>query len=69
MLIEQTWMDNSFQGWRNQELRQFTKETGIRVKLLPAPESAEPLKRTHGQLTSGVLPDSLSGKTLKHPTP
>src|SRR5271156_637262 len=40
VLIDQTWLDRTFQGRRNLELEQFTKETGIRVKLLPAPEGA-----------------------------
>ena len=40
VLIDQTWLDRSFQDRRNLELEQFSKETGIRVKLLPAPEGA-----------------------------
>jgi len=40
VLIDQTWLDRSFQDRRNLELEQFTKETGIRVKLLSAPEGA-----------------------------
>src|SRR5258707_10318494 len=40
VLIDQTWLDRTFQDRRNLELEQFTKETGIRVKLLPAPEGA-----------------------------
>src|SRR5271169_3538498 len=40
VLIDQTWLDRTFQDRRNLELEQFTKETGIRVKLLPAPEAA-----------------------------
>lgn len=38
VLIDQTWLDRTFQDRRNLELEQFTKETGIRVKLLPSPE-------------------------------
>jgi trehalose/maltose transport system substrate-binding protein len=40
VLIDQTWLDRTFQDRRNLELEQFTKETGIRVKLLSAPEGA-----------------------------
>ena len=38
-LLEQEWTTRQFsQGWQ-QELEQFTSETGIRVKLLPSPEA------------------------------
>ena len=58
VLIDQTWIDNALQDWRNQELMQFTKETGIRVKLLPAPEGAEPLAAWRSFLESGAkIPD------------
>lgn len=58
VLIDQTWLDNALQDWRNQELKQFTKETGIRVKLLPAPEGAEPLDVWRSFLESGAtIPD------------
>ena len=58
VLIDQTWLDNALQDWRNQELTQFTKETGIRVKLLPAPEGAEPLDAWRKFLESGAtIPD------------
>src|SRR6266567_2482089 len=58
VLIDQTWLDNALQDWRNQELKQFTKETGIRVKLLPAPEGAEPLDAWRSFLESGAkIPD------------
>jgi hypothetical protein len=40
VLIDQTWLDRTFRDRRNLELEQFTQETGIRVKLLPAPEGA-----------------------------
>ena len=58
VLFEQTWMDNAFQDWRNHELKQFTKETGIRVKLLPALEGAEPLDACRSFLETGAkIPD------------
>jgi trehalose/maltose transport system substrate-binding protein len=58
VLIEQTWMDNALQDWRNQELKQFTKETGIRVRLVPAPEGAEPLEACRNFLETGAkIPD------------
>ena len=34
------WSNKTFGDARQQELRQFTRETGIRVNLLPSPESA-----------------------------
>ena len=58
VLIEQTWIDNALQHWRDEELKQFTKETGIRVKLLPAGEGAEPLEVCSRFLQSGAkIPD------------
>lgn len=59
VLIDQTWLDRSFQDRRNLELEQFTKETGIRVKLLPAPEGAvETLDAWRSLLESGAkIPD------------
>jgi hypothetical protein len=58
VFIEQNWMNSAFQDWRNQELKQFTKETGIRVKLLPAPEGAEPLEVCRSFLETGAkIPD------------
>ena len=38
-LLEE-WTAKTINEGREQELRQFTKETGIQVKLLPSPESA-----------------------------
>jgi trehalose/maltose transport system substrate-binding protein len=35
------WSNKSFSDARQQELQQFTRETGIRVNLLPSPESAQ----------------------------
>jgi trehalose/maltose transport system substrate-binding protein len=59
VLIDQTWLDRTFQDRRNLELEQFTKETGIRVKLLPAPEGAvETLDAWRSLLDSGAkIPD------------
>jgi trehalose/maltose transport system substrate-binding protein len=39
-LLDQEWTTKEFTEAREQELQQFTRETGIRVRLLPAPESA-----------------------------
>jgi trehalose/maltose transport system substrate-binding protein len=59
VLIDQTWLDRTFQDRRNLELEQFTKETGIRVKLLPSPEGAgETLDAWRSLLESGAkIPD------------
>src|SRR6201997_193593 len=59
VLIDQTWLDRTFQDRRNLELEQFTKETGIRVKLLPTPEGAvETLDAWRSLLESGAkIPD------------
>src|SRR6202162_159542 len=38
-LLEE-WSNQTFYDERQQELEQFTRETGIRVKLLPSPDSA-----------------------------
>ena len=38
-LLEE-WSNKTFSDARQQELQQFTRETGIRVSLLPSPESA-----------------------------
>ena len=38
-LLEE-WSDKRFSEARQQELQQFTQETGIRVSLLPSPDSA-----------------------------
>src|ERR1700736_6412650 len=39
-LLDQEWTTKQFTDAREAELQQFTRETGIQVKLLPAPESA-----------------------------
>jgi trehalose/maltose transport system substrate-binding protein len=39
-LLDPGWLNTEFSDWRDQEVKQFASETGIRVKLLPAPETA-----------------------------
>src|ERR1700730_5442805 len=39
-LLDQEWTTKTFSEGRQQELQQFTRETGIQVKLLPSPEAA-----------------------------
>jgi trehalose/maltose transport system substrate-binding protein len=39
-LLDQEWTTKTFSEGRQQELQQFTRETGILVKLLPSPEAA-----------------------------
>jgi hypothetical protein len=64
VLMDQTWLDNQFEGRRHQELTQFTKETGIRVELVPAPEGAvEQLDIWRTLLESGArIPDSTENR-------
>ncbi|HVI09478.1 MAG TPA: extracellular solute-binding protein [Candidatus Binatia bacterium] len=59
VLIDQTWLDYTFRDRRNLELERFTRETGIQVKLLPAPEGAvETLEVWRNLLESGAqIPD------------
>ena len=59
VLGDQTWLDNQFQDRRHQELNQFTKETGVRVELVPAPEGAvETLATWRSLLQRGArIPD------------
>jgi trehalose/maltose transport system substrate-binding protein len=38
-LIDQSWLDKEYQGRRNAEIKEFTRETGIRVKVLPSSEA------------------------------
>ena len=38
-LIDQSWLEKELQNRRDQEISQFTQETGIRVKVLPSPEA------------------------------
>src|SRR6202162_1878378 len=37
--VDQGWATPAFNQERERELQQFTRETGIQVKLLPSPES------------------------------
>ena len=39
-VIDQNWPDQESRRHRNEQLRRFTNETGIRVEVLPSPESA-----------------------------
>ena len=39
-LIHQSWVDRDSQRLLNEELQQFTNRSGIRVEVLPAPETA-----------------------------
>lgn len=39
-LLDPGWLDAEFVAWRRHEEDEFTRETGIRVKDLPAPEAA-----------------------------
>jgi trehalose/maltose transport system substrate-binding protein len=41
LILLEEWTNKSYSGVRQEELQQFTKTTGIRVNLLPSPESAE----------------------------
>jgi ABC-type glycerol-3-phosphate transport system substrate-binding protein len=40
LIFVEEWSNKTFSEARQQELREFTQETGIRVSLLPSPESA-----------------------------
>ena len=62
VLMDESWLNSEFQGGRREELNQFTKETGIRVEQLPAPEGAvEQLDMCRRLLESGArAPDVLS---------
>ena len=39
-LVDQDWPDQQSRRRRDEELRQFTSQTGIRVEVLPSPETA-----------------------------
>lgn len=55
VLMDQAWLNQAFQLRRRQELDQFTKETGIRVNNVPAPEGAvEQLDTCRNLLESGA---------------
>ena len=60
-LLEE-WTAKTINEGREHELRQFTKETGIQVKLLPSPESAwEKLALWQGLLRSGASSPDVYG--------
>src|SRR5882762_8631605 len=60
-LLEE-WTTKTFHEGRQQELQQFTRETGIRVKLLPSPESArEKLALWQELLRSGASSPDVYG--------
>src|ERR1700751_6312087 len=66
VLIDQTWLDRTFQDRRNLELEQFTRETGIRVRLLSAPEGAvETLDAWRSLLGSGGKNPERESKSSK----
>jgi len=58
-LIDQSWVDKESRARLDEELQQFTKESGIRVQSLPAPEAAvEQLETWRKLLESGAkVPD------------
>jgi len=58
-VIDQSWLDKPSQALLGEELNQFTKETGIRVQILPAPEVAvDQLETWRNLLESGSkVPD------------
>jgi trehalose/maltose transport system substrate-binding protein len=58
-LLDPGWLNKEFSDWREQEVKQFTGETGIQIKLLPAPETAiDQLTLWRKLLESGAtLPD------------
>ncbi len=58
-LIDQSWADKESQARLNEELRQFTQRSGVRVEVLPAPEAAvEQLATWRKLLESGArVPD------------
>src|SRR5271167_4265885 len=39
-LIDQVWVDKEYQRRLNEQLAEFTRQSGIRVEVLPAPEAA-----------------------------
>ncbi|MCU1262334.1 MAG: hypothetical protein JWO80_5219, partial [Bryobacterales bacterium] len=60
-LLEE-WTQMTFSQGRHDELEQFTRETGIRVKLLPSPESArEKLALWQDLLRTGVRDPDVYG--------
>ena len=58
-IVDQSWVDKPSQALLGEELRQFTKQTGIRVQVMPAPEVAvDQLETWRNLLESGAkVPD------------
>src|SRR5258705_10168848 len=56
-LLEE-WSNRTFSEARQQELQQFTRETGIRVSLLPSPESARQRLVLWREVISAIAPGS-----------
>jgi trehalose/maltose transport system substrate-binding protein len=58
-IIDQSWVDKESQALLSEELQQFTKQTGIRVEIMPAPEVAvDQLQTWRNLLESGTkVPD------------
>src|SRR5246127_952178 len=52
-LIDQAWSSREYQRRLNEELAQFTQQTGIRVEFLPAPETAAEQLATFSKLLEG----------------
>jgi trehalose/maltose transport system substrate-binding protein len=52
-LIDQAWSSREYQRRLNEELAQFTRQTGIRVEFLPAPETASEQLATWRKLLEG----------------
>jgi trehalose/maltose transport system substrate-binding protein len=52
-LIDQAWSSREYQQRLNEELAQFTRQTGIRVEFLPAPETAAEQLATWRKLLEG----------------
>src|SRR5258705_13449691 len=56
-LLEE-WSNKTFSEARQQELQQFTRKTGIRVNLLPSPESARQRLVLWQKVISAIAPGS-----------
>jgi len=52
-LIDQAWSSREYQRRLNEELAQFTQQTGIQVEFLPAPETAAEQLATFRNLLEG----------------
>jgi len=58
-LIDQVWVDKEYQRRLNEQLAEFTRQTGIGVEVLPAPEAAMEQLATWRRLLEGggAVPD------------